>query len=234
MADSQEPDVKDTRGKPRFVFTTPIDATYNAYPIRIRNISGSGAQIEHPEPLKLHSSAKLAVSVPRSSETITLRGVLVWSRLARAPDKEGKHLYRSGVKLDGQGPAVSAMVDRIITIYSGEEDRQSLDRKKEVLREKAAKDTLRVQAGALDSTWRRIPSHQRQIDPDKVLLIEQTLARLKKTPDDIPRFAGRARKALEKKGEGLGEPDEMLAVWEYLDRLVPLGMVVEVLGKKKK
>ena len=236
MADEQPKsgdfDARDLRGKPRFVFKLPLDATYNAYPVRIINVSGSGVQIEHADPLKLQSSAKLLISLPKSVDTISLRGVIVWSKLSRTPNKEGKYLYRSGIKLDGQGPAVAASVERVITIYSGEEDHESLERKKELLKEKATKEALRGQSAALDSTWRRLPSSQRVVDPDKVLLIEQTLERLKKDPAEITRFATRGRKSLEDNRDGREAKDEVIAVWEYLDRLIPIGMVIEVLGKK--
>jgi hypothetical protein len=227
-----EVDVKDLRARPRFVFKLPLDATYNGFPVRIMNVSSSGMQIEHADPLKLQASAKLVISLPKSVDTISLRGAIVWSKLSRTPNKEGKYLYRSGVKLDGQGPAIAASVERVITIYGGEEDKESLERKKEIVKEKAAKESLRSQSASLDSTWRRMPSSQRIIDPDKVLLIEQTLSRLRKDPVEISRLAARARKALEDKVEGREGSDEALAVWEYLERLVPVGMVMEVVDKK--
>jgi hypothetical protein len=228
----QEPEVRDTRGQTRFFFRFPIEGTFNAYVVRLCNISSSGAQIEHADPLKLQSNAKLVITLPRSVDTITVRGQIVWSKLLRTPSEDGRYLYRSGVRLEGQGLALAATVDRIITVYSGEEDRESLERKRELLKEKMVKDLLRQQSASLDSTWRRLPSSQRRVDPDKVLLIEQTLMRLKREPQEIARLAVRARKALEGKPEGAGVGEQTLAVWEYLDHLIPLTMVDQVIGKK--
>ena len=228
----QDPEVRDTRGQTRFVFRFPIEGTFNAYAIRLCNISSSGAQIEHADPLKLQSTAKLVINLPRSVDTITMRGQIVWSKLSRTPNEEGRYLYRSGVRLDGHSAALAATVDRIITVYSGEEDRESLDRKRDLLKEKMAKDLLRQQSASLDSTWRRLPTSQRTVDPDKALLIEQTLMRLQREPQEIARLAIRARKALEGKPEGTSVGEQTLAVWEYLERLVPVTMVDQVINKK--
>lgn len=234
MSEPPKKEVKDTRTQPRYLFKQPVEATFNAYPIRMLNLSEGGAAIEHTDPLKLHSAAKLVVPLPGSRETITLRGQLVWSRLSRTPTKEGKHLYQSGLRFEGHGPAVVSTAERIIAAYGGAVDEQSFQRKIEILRERAAKEALRQQGRTLDSTWRRLPAATRQIDPEQALLVEHTITRLRKEPREIPRLATRARKTLEQKGEGFSYNDETLAVWEYLERLVSIAIVSEVLSKGKK
>jgi hypothetical protein len=235
MTEPTKKEIKETRTQPRFIFKKPVEAAFNAYPIAILNLSSGGAAIEHVDPLKLHSTAKLVVPLPHSSETITLRGQLLWSRLSRMPNREGKHLYQSGLRFEGQGATVSSMSQRIITAYGGEEDEQSFQRKIEMLRERAAKDALRQQGRSLDSTWRRATAPAPpQIDADQALLVEQTLERLKTTPPEILRLALRARKLLEQKGEGFSYSDDTLAVWEYLERLVSLKVVSQVLEKGKR
>lgn len=230
MADEVE--VKETRSRPRYTFDGVVEATWSGYPVNLINISGNGAQIEHAEPLRVQSSANLKIPLPRSVDTISLKGMIVWSKLSRNPDTEGRYLYCSGIRLQDLGPAVAATVDRVITVYSGEEDVESMERKRRILSEKAKKGALRQEAASLESTWRRLPSSQRTIDPDKALLIEQSLARLRQHPGEIERRATRARKTLEKKTDGIGQSDEVLAVWEYLDHLMPVAMIAEVLSKK--
>lgn len=229
---AEEVQVQETRSRPRYTFNCLVEATWSGYPVKLCNISGNGAQIEHADPLRVQSTANLKIPLPRSAETILLKGMIVWAKLSRTPDAEGKYLYRSGIRLANLGPAVAATVERVITVYSGAEDRDSLDHKRRLASEKARKDALRQQAASLESTWRRLPSAQRTVDPDKVLLIEQTLARLREESGEIGRLANRARKALQGKSDGFGQPDEVLAVWEYLERLMPVAMISEVLSKK--
>lgn len=224
MHEEQEQELRNTRRRARFVFKQTVEATFNASPVRLCNISGTGVQIEHPDPLK--HLGMLVVILPRSIDTISLRGEIVWSRLGRTPNSAGEYLYRSGIKFDGQGSAVAATVQRIITIYSGEEDRETLERMKKMLREKGAKQET------FDSSWRQLRP-QKRIDPDKEFLIEQVLARLKKEPDEIARRAGLGRRALERKGQGFIGSDETLAVWQYLEELVPVSLIAEVLSKDK-
>lgn len=234
MSEEPKKEVKDTRTQPRFLFKQPVQATFNAYPISIVNLSISGAAIEHADPLKLRAAAKLVVPLPGSKETVTLRAELLWSRLSRTPTKDGRHLYQSGIRFEGQGPAVSASAERIISAYGGVVDEQSFQKKLDLLRERAAKDALRQRGKSLDATWRKLPSSKRTIDPEQALLVEHTAVRLRKDPKEVVRLAHRARKVLEQKGEGFSYSDEALAVWEYLERLVSIGIVSEVLSEGKK
>lgn len=227
-----EIDVKEERAHPRFVFPRSIDVTFSNYPVKLCNIGAGGAQIEHAGVFKPHSSSNLKIPLPRSNDVIALRATVIWSKLSGTPNAGGKLLYRSGVRFDQVGSAVSATVQRVITIFSGSEDKQSIERKREMLVERAKKGALRQESQSLESTWRRLPPTQRTVDPEKKLMIQQTLARLQKEPDQIPRLANRARNSLDKKGGGVGHDEAALAVWQYLEHLVPLEMIAEVLSKK--
>lgn len=226
MNHTGEQDVTETRSRSRYVFTTPVSATLNGVAVRILNISSTGLQMENADPFKLHTPYRLVVTLPRSIDAINLRAAAVWSRLSRTPNKEGKYLYRSGLRFEGLGPAVSATVERIITIYSGEEDARSLERKREALRARSEAKGKPI--------MRPLPMSSRQIDEDQRMVVEQTLDRLAGDRDQIEALSQRARLSLFQRSEGHTLSNEVLAVWEYLDRTIPVDIVNRIVSQRRR
>jgi len=220
-----EQEVTETRTRSRYVFATPVSASLNGVPVRILNISSTGLQMENADAFKLRTPYRLVVTLPRSIDTITLRGVVVWSRLSRTPNQEGKYLYRSGLHFESLA-AVSAPVERIITIYSGEEDARSLERKREALLAKSQSKGRPI--------MRPLPLTQRQIDEDQRLVVEQTLERLTADPGQMESLSQRARLSLFQRSEGHTLSNEVLAVWEYLDRTIPVDIVNRIVLQRRR
>jgi len=75
-----------------------------------------------------------------------------------------------------------------------------------------------------------------QIPPDQVMLIQHARERLRSHPDEALKWYNRAKYALVEDdtaiGESLRHRDDVLAVWEYLERSVPIETIASVFERK--
>jgi PilZ domain-containing protein len=202
-----------TRKHQRHIFEPPVTANYGAMAVRLLNISHSGLQLEHTTPLRLKAPSRIVIPLPRAGQA-ELQGEVLWSHLSRRPNPEGKLLYRSGVRVD-ETPENAALIERLVNSYSTRRD-TSLDKKPEANEE----------GGPVVRPLRIV---KQGVDPDRVLLIQQVAARLRQSPGEMKTHADRARSALSIKIDSVVHTDEVLAVWDYLQRLVTIDEVNQVL-----
>lgn len=205
-----------TRKHQRHIFEPPVTANYGALAVRLLNISHAGLQLEHTAPLRLKAPSRIVIPLPRSGEPAELQGEVLWSHLSRKPNHEGKLLYRSGVRVD-ETPENATMVERLVNSYSTRRD-TSLDKKPEAKEE----------GGPVVRPLRIV---KQGVDPDRVLLIQQVAARLRQSPEEMKVHADRGRSALSIKIDSVVHTDEVLAVWDYLQRLVTIDEVSQVLSR---
>lgn len=219
----ETPDVHDLRGHQRYTVNPPVTATYGSVSVAVLNMSPTGLLLEHPDPLKLRATSRISIPFPGVGQQVAeLRGEIQWSRLSKKPNSAGKYLYRSGVKLLQSEENIS-VIARLLHAYGARPDSQSLERKRELLKQKQ-------EASAGSPHVRMLKMHGKQVDPDRVLLIRQVAARLKENPAEMNTLASRARSALSIRIDSVVNTDEILAVWEYLQRLVTLDDIRDVLG----
>ena len=106
-------DVKELRSNDRYLPQYAMMGTFGAADVSILNVAGNGAQVEHPQPLRLASKARLVSRV--GAHQIAVTGVVIWSHLSRMPNDQGKYLYRSGIRFDNEldlGPLAGSGVLR--------------------------------------------------------------------------------------------------------------------------
>jgi len=215
--------VADSRSAPRFVAEPPIPGSFGAVGMRIIDLAERGAQIEHDEPLKLAANARLMIA---SSFPLELRARVVWSKLLNLP---GRPTYRSGLVIEEKQEIVSRALKVLVRDGKAKMDALSLDRKKRAARErqdrraaKAAKSSAQVSS----------------LNPDDVLLVRQTRERLRINASEATKWYNRARHSMavgEAKDldERAPHRDEVVAVWEYLDRSMNLQAVARVFSLKE-
>jgi len=122
-------DVRDLRSSPRFVVREPIPGYFGGIGVAIHDMAVAGVQIEHSEPVKLSSRARVGFKVDNT--LFAVPGVVVWSRLSRSPETEGKLLYRSGIKLEDDAQRFANVINILVGRGRLRPDSESLDRKRQ-------------------------------------------------------------------------------------------------------
>lgn len=216
--------IDDSRSEKRFLLEQTIRGTFGAASVTFIDIGASGAQVEHSTPLKLGTSGRLTINLPPPSDQVKVTGLVVWSRLSRTPNSEGKYLYRSGLRIDEDLPMREA-VDILVAASIARPDLRSLDKKRRVLEEKEK----RKQQPMFKAMFHKAP----QIPTDQVLLILQARERLALQPDESVKWYNRAKFSFIEAGQDIHYRDEILAIWEYLERTIDLGVISRVVDEKR-
>jgi hypothetical protein len=119
-------DVIDLRKGDRFHAVEPIGGSFGATDVSVINVSVTGAQIMHTQPIRIGTRARLAF---RHGEVIVSIVVqVVWSHLWQTP--EG-HAYRSGVRLDAPEVQYASAVNSLLRAGAVQRDTDSLERKRQ-------------------------------------------------------------------------------------------------------
>jgi Tfp pilus assembly protein PilZ len=164
--------------------------------------------------------------IPGSSQQVRVKAQVVWSRISTKPDKSGRHGYLSGLRVDDEEGSLKDAIERMLAAAIVRRDTQSLEKKKKAL---VAKDKSRQQPG-VKIVGRGAP----RIPDDVILLIRQTRQRLQANPTEAVKWYNRAKYSLNEAGVQIHHRDEILAIWEYLERSIELNIiarVVDELGK---
>ena len=223
----REMDVSDLRSNERFVASSVLPGSYGAASVTVVNLSVTGAQIEHAQPIRLGTVARFWFR--RGDTSVSVQALTIWSRLSKSANAQGKLLYLSGLRLESDSNdfviAMQMLLDRGLIIA----DPQTLEKKrqKSVDREteKAGKPVMKMLRMEPD-----VPSEQ-------AMLIQHARERLRTHPDEAAKWFNRARFALKEGGSPIAESlpyrEDALAVWEYLERSVELSMIVRVFEKSR-
>ncbi|HVT44580.1 MAG TPA: PilZ domain-containing protein [Thermoanaerobaculia bacterium] len=222
----RDEEVTDSRTTPRFVANPPLEGDFGGVTVIIHDLADRGAQIEHADPLKIGNMAKLSVRFVPSSTPLTVRGRVIWSRLSKTPNAKGKYLYRTGLLIEEERELIHQALQQLIgaTLRL---DENSLERKKRMLLERSRR---------LAATPKVIPlsaAAARAISGDQILLIRQAREWLRSHPEDAIKWYNRAKFSEARDGEdAVHYNDEMLAIWEYLERTVELALIRHVFEMK--
>jgi hypothetical protein len=125
----------------RFPATEPVSGTFGPVEISIVDLSLGGAQISHPQPLRIGTRAKLTFK--RGDITAVIEANVVWSHLSRA--KSGMS-YVSGLKVAAADPQYAMAINALLRAGVLKKDASSLDRKRERMleREQLRKSQQRI------------------------------------------------------------------------------------------
>jgi hypothetical protein len=208
------PDPDETRRKRRFGFEVPLPATFAASPVDVIDISVTGAQIRHSEPIPLAKEAPLTVPVPGTAATLTVRGRVLWSRLC-GRNSNGVSVYRTGLSLiEERTDITSDLVDQLVRSKQARFDAESLEKKREA-REERERSKLKLKK----EVWQAASSAAEQIDR-----VRKARIYLRNHPVEANKWQNRARYVASRQRDNTLSL-ELLAVWEFLGRNVELSVV---------
>ena len=219
------PDIKDLRAVERYVVVEPLLGSFGAAGITVLDIAEQGAQIEHAQPLRLGARARFWFK--RGDVASSVHALVIWSRLSEKPNSEGKLLYRTGLRVeDAQeslAPAIQALGDHGVI----RRDTESLDRKRRKFVEREHERTSKPQVKMVKTEG---------VSADEALLIQHARERLQNDPEEARKWYNRARYTIVESSAPIAAEirgrEDVLAVWEYLERSVPLSTIVRVFEKK--
>lgn len=222
--------VHELRSAERFVLNEPIAASFGAAAITIVNFSAYGLQAAHDELLKLGSESRLSFPLPGTSERVAVRARVVWSHISKTPDARGRRPYFSGFRIEGQ-PDLLASVNRLVELQLVTPDAASIDRKRDALREKAK------QRAAHSAVKTITTSGSNALTADEQLMIQHARERLHTHPEEAVKWYARAKFATADVQARIAHlahyKEDILAVWEYLERTIDVERVARAFEMKK-
>lgn len=218
-------EIDDSRSVQRYIVRAPLAGFFGSIAMRIIDIGEAGLHIEHAEPLKPTSKGR--VGFRTVEHTVSCAAVVIWSRLSKTTNEQGKLLYRSGVRItDG---SLTESIEYLLSFGKIAPDAKSLERKRQKLIERAQPKGVTVV---------RMLTPRLQIPDDHLLLVRQARDRLLAHPDEATKWYNRAKYSMateERKLEELQLPhkEEVFAVWEYLDRTIDLVTIARIFDLQK-
>ena len=217
-------DVKDLRGAERYVLVETLSGSFGAASVTLLNIGMRGVQVQHAQPLGINTKARL--SFKRGDVAISMQATVMWSRLSKTPNAHGKLLYESGVAFIGNEELTYAL--RALAAHGVIKlDAESLHRKRERLLQKAQERSGKPVL--------KMVRTDNDVPTDLALLIEHARKRLAANPDEANKWYNRAKFAVTDNGAAgadlLHHRQDVVAVWEYLERSVDLAMIVRVFDR---
>ncbi|HWS73066.1 MAG TPA: hypothetical protein VN605_13190, partial [Thermoanaerobaculia bacterium] len=220
-------ELRELRAAERYVVVEPLPGSFGSASVSVHDICEHGVQIVHAHPLRIGTTARLwfrrGITVAASTATV------VWSRLSQTPDSEGKLLYRSGIRLTTADHDFVHALQELAANGILRADADSLDRKRQLLAQREASRSGKPVMKYLHPEL-AVPS-------DQALLVRHARERLRANPEEARKWYHRAKFATLEDGTAIGaseilrDRDDVLAVWEYLERTVDLATVMRVFGE---
>ena len=218
-------ELNELRSADRFVADERLAGSFGSASITVVDLGDQGAQIEHSQPLRLGLRARFWFR--RGDVQVSAQGLVVWSHLSKRPGADGKLLYRSGVRIEEQIEEFGDALRQLVRNGMVHRDTGALDRKRKRIEEREQERWGKAAMKVFRS----------EIPPDQVMLIQHARERLRSHPEEALKWYQRAKYALTANGSLAGENimlhrEDVLAVWEYLERSVPIGTIASVFEKK--
>ena len=214
-------DVVELRKRPRFGVPSNVVARMNGVPVVLVDIAAGGLQIEHSSAIRLGSIASVAIE---GEELLELKARIVWSSFR--PGGVEQNLYRSGLSFEAI-EQVAGKLGRFIRAY-GRPDSGSLEKKRERLLARQERPPAMVY----------ISTTAQSRAEDELMMVQHARQHLASSPDKAMKWYNRARFALAERVDVATElasvphRQEVLAVWEYMERRVSITTIVKAFDTK--
>ena len=209
----------DTRTTPRYVPRRQITGIFHDVRFAIVQISATGLRIRHTEPLLPGDEAKLSFALLNPPRSFVMRGRVVWTSAARYGNGGDTNFSISGVRVIEHAERLVKAVDLLLSAHDLEPDRRQHPRPG------YAADAAMAPAAASD---------------DEIALVLKATQRFAADPLEATRWYGRGKFALSEEHVRRLAPakardrEEVLAVWEFLERQVALDKVSSILAWSRK
>ena len=201
----------DQRRAQRYVPLRQIDGMFEDTKFTILQISSTGLRIRHRDPLMPGSEAKLTFALIKPARSIVVRARVVWTSLARSGEER---FSISGLRVLEHGERLVRAVDSLLMTHDLQPERRARNRRSD--------DGLTTMlSGASD---------------DEIAMVTAAIQKFAEDPVEASRWYSRARFALsDEHVRRIAPPkprdrEEVLGIWEYLERQVALEKVAGVVA----
>lgn len=215
-------DLQDLRSNDRFVADERLAGSFGAASITVIDLGDQGAQIEHTQPLRLGARGRFRFG--SGDVSVSAQALVVWSHLSKRPNSEGKLLYRSGLRIEEEIEDFGDGLRKLVRGGMVHRDTGGLERKRKSIEAKENEKWGKPVMKMLHA--------DNEVPADQALLIQHARERLRLHPDEAQKWYNRAKYALTESGDTMPYREDVLAVWEYLERSVDLATIVRVFEKK--
>ena len=181
--------------------------------VAVRDVSVNGAQIEHIPPVRPAMRGRLGIG------EVTFDATVIWTRLI------GPGRYRTGLRIEERLDIVASAIRDLLARGVIRKGENTIQRREQARREREQRAASLL--GIAQSVTG--PSHA------DVSRIREAREWMQLFPDDAIKWYNRARMTANEDqiriaGSGRTNREDVLAVWEYLDRSIDLSDVVRALG----
>lgn len=213
--DERRPSTTDLRTTPRFIPRRQIGGIIDDIKFTIVQLSRTGLRIRHYEELlPAGDTSKLTFALLNPPRSFVMRGRVVWTSAATTDSGERK-FFISGVRITDHVDRLINAIDILNRTHDLQPDRRSTSR-----HIPGDEDVLPV-AAATD---------------DEIALVIKAIQHFASDPVDANKWYARARFALSDANVRRHAPrkgrdrEEVLGIWEYLDRQIEIGKVEDIVG----
>lgn len=199
----------DLRKAPRYEPRRKVTGTFREMDLTILEVSATGFRVRHNETIRPGDEARVVVSVPDTKRTFTMRATVVWTTIAQ---------HGTGSSFCVTGLRVTANID-------------ALQKAMDLLRRTDAEHAKRRPSPA-----NRTPPALVGLSDEDVAAIIRAYRKFSADPVEAGRWYSRARFAItddkvrKAAPERAGDREEVLGIWEYLDRRVDIAAVTSVVN----
>ena len=205
-----EHDEPEQRIATRFVPLRQLGGIFGDVKFVVMQLSATGFRIRHNEPLMPGDEAKLSFALMRPARSVVVRARVVWTSLATS----GQERFSiSGLRIIEHQDRVAAAIDAMRAANELQPERRGTLRR--------ATDNMAVISGVSD---------------EDIALVTAAVQKFASDPVEASRWYSRARFALSDETVRRAAPErprdreEVLGIWEYLDRQVDIGKIAGVVS----
>jgi hypothetical protein len=201
---------KENRVAERFVPLRQIGGIFGETKFTIMQMSSTGLRIKHDEPLMPGTEAKVSFALLKPARSVVVRARVVWTSLARSGDAR---FSISGLRVLDHQERVARAIDLLNAAHELQPERRAQLRR--------ATDGL----VAIED-----------ISDDEIALVTNAVQKFAADPVEASRWYSRARFAMADESvrraapERPREREEVLGLWEYLDRQVDIPKIAGIVG----
>jgi hypothetical protein len=202
-------DTPDMRSSPRFIPLRRISGIFGDAKFSIVQISQSGLRIRHADPLVPGVEGKLSFALLKPARSFVMRARVVWTSLARSGDES---FSISGLRIMEHADRLVRAVELLNAAHELQPDRRAKPRR-----------TDNEALAGLDG-----------VSDEEIALVTSAVQRFASDPVEANRWYSRARFALSDENVRRVAPvrgrerEEVLGIWEYLERQVDIAKVAGV------
>jgi hypothetical protein len=204
------PELPEHRGTGRYIPLRRLAGIFGETKFTIVQISSSGLRIRHDEPLMPGDEAKLSFALLMPARSVVVRARVVWTSLARAGEEQ---FSISGLRVIEHVDRLVKAVETLNAAHELQPERRAVKRR--------SSDGMTIVS---------------DISDEEMALVTAAVQKFANDPVEANRWYSRARFALSDENVRRAAPErprdreQVLGIWEYLDRQVDIGKIAGVVN----